>query len=40
MVVKFVFAPDHLGHLTMAFEQMGKHKLKMNAPLKCRFTIS
>lgn len=29
---------DHLSHLTMAFEQMRKHKLKMN-PLKCTFRV-
>lgn len=38
IIIKVAVIPDHLGHLTMAFEQIRKHKLKMN-PLKHAFKV-
>lgn len=37
-MVKFVVMPDHLDHIIKAFEQMRKHKLKMNS-LKHAFGV-
>lgn len=38
VVVKFAVILDHLGHLTIAFERIGKHKLNIDL-LKCAFRI-